>query len=326
MESTVVGWYGKLPLSREFLRRNAAGPEVHALDRWLQESILYAKGQLGSTWKHEYLQGDSWHFVFCPQGGTRLLVGTLTPSCDAVGREFPFLVFLRAEVSDLPGAPWLVPRHTWSFLRESRELLRKGFVGCDLDDVHARLHSLPTPTLLNFQETEQAYREFLRGQTGDTFWTDLLGEAQHPTKDRIVRGLQECLEPLKGSVSPSLRWGMKLPLLPSVQDEAYDLPFWIDLINRRLGRLHRPSLLLWNRCPTAVSPCLMVSLGAPSTTFVLFTTRPDFDRDGWFDLSSGGGETRVFSTPITDAQGDVLLAEHSLSLEEFLLKTGGARA
>jgi len=45
MNDVVCGYYGKLPVSPEFLRLHATGPEVRALDDWFERGI-----QTGRRW------------------------------------------------------------------------------------------------------------------------------------------------------------------------------------------------------------------------------------------------------------------------------------
>ena len=90
----VLGCFGKLPLSPEFIRVNANGSVVGLLDQWFQEGIHHVRSKRGNTWTQDFLQADTWNFIFAPPGKDEFLVGVASPSQDRAGRTFPFFVYL----------------------------------------------------------------------------------------------------------------------------------------------------------------------------------------------------------------------------------------
>ncbi len=322
-DGLVLGWYGKVPLSREFLRHHAAGPEVQELDQWFQEGILLAKSRLGAEWKTAYAEGDTWNFLFFPEGGNRLLVGAFAPSCDEVGREFPFFVFARVETASVKGTARLLPHQFGAFLLEARGLVQNGWMGLSLQEFRGRLEGLPAPSLESTTATEEAYQAFLHHQTADQFWTSIFGEFHHASKYRLDYGLQSSLEPLRQRPTASMAYDLKFPLMLSSQEEAFDLPYWLDLMSHWLGFHKHATVLLWNRQPAKVPPSLMVSLGKPSPKLILFIIRPDRDDRAWFDLAPSNSSNERDWSQYLSADRKRLLDEKGHTMGDILLKTGG---
>ena len=100
MNAPVCGYYGKLPVSPEFLRLHAAGPELRELDEWFERGVQYAKAKAGSEWPTLLAQADIWNFLFVPEGNGRVVCGAVFASRDQAGRSFPFLTFLLLERRD----------------------------------------------------------------------------------------------------------------------------------------------------------------------------------------------------------------------------------
>ena len=117
MSAPVCGYYGKLPVSPEFLRLHAAGPELRELDEWLERGVQYAKAQTGPEWPALLAQADIWNFLFVPEGNGRVVCGAVFASRDQAGRSFPFLTFLLLERRDLSPVPWLIPLSCRAFQR-----------------------------------------------------------------------------------------------------------------------------------------------------------------------------------------------------------------
>ena len=326
MEGWKIGYYGKLPLSREFIRHNASGPEVLDIDQWFQEGVHYAKSELGAGWSVDFAQADAWNFLFFPEGRSRFLIGSCIPSQDQAGREFAFFLFLRAEVAAFRGATSLAPLAVASFLEESAVLVRSGWLGLDLQGFRSRLESLSPPAVQTSHSVKDKYHQFLRTQTVRGFWAELLGDFNHPNKYRLDHALMNCLEPLRSSTSKHLAYGLKFPLMPGRQREAYDIAFWLELCSRWLAHKTDATLLLWSRNPSKVKPCLMASFGPPSSNLVLFVLRPDLQNDAWYELAPETPDDPGGMSSGLPADRRALLENGDMCLEEFLAETGERKA
>lgn len=93
-DTTVYGYFGKLPFAGDFLRRGLSAGFTTAMDRWLQGVIVTARAQIGEDhWAEIYFSAPIWRFSVAPgllgPGGA---AGIVMPSIDRVGRQFPFCI------------------------------------------------------------------------------------------------------------------------------------------------------------------------------------------------------------------------------------------
>lgn len=96
---TSVGFFGKLPQTGDFVRRNLPGDFVGPWDAWLQQGLKSSREQLGSSWLDCYLKAPFWRFALTPGlCGQSPWIGVMMPSVDRVGRYFPLTVAAREPI------------------------------------------------------------------------------------------------------------------------------------------------------------------------------------------------------------------------------------
>ncbi len=90
-----TGYFGKLPVSGDFISRGLPRTFIEPWDKWLQAGIVYSREQLGTQWLDLYLTSPVWCFAWraSRQEPTGWL-GVMIPSVDRVGRYFPFALAL----------------------------------------------------------------------------------------------------------------------------------------------------------------------------------------------------------------------------------------
>jgi type VI secretion system protein ImpM len=311
-----VGCYGKLPMSPEFIRYNATGPEVLALDHWFQEGLHYAKSKIGSTWSKEYLEADAWNFLFAPEGAAEFLLGVLTPSRDGAGREFPFFLFLRLQAQRFKQSVSTLPLGCADFLLKSNEMVTRGWAGMELGQLRTRLDEWSIPTLDAILAANGAYQEQVSQQTMEDFWVDLFGDFAHPSKYFLDHSLSACMDSFRSSPSKGLAWGLKFPLIRNTCTEAYDLPCWLDACSRYLGSSPQGMLLLWQRRTSKIKPCLMATFGKPLSKLVLFLIRPGQQDNAWYDLAPEAIPPE--SSRLINPNRRLTLDNHHMRLKAFL--------
>jgi|CXWL01.1.fsa_nt_gi type VI secretion system ImpM family protein len=283
MNAPVCGYYGKLPVSREFLRLHAAGPELRELDEWFERGVQYTKAKSGSDWPAFLAQADIWNFLFVPEGNGRVVCGAVFASRDEAGRSFPFLTFLLLERHDLPPVPWLIPLSCHTFLAQTRQLLQKLRADLDWNAFGASVESLPAKVETD-ASLEAGFEAYLSQTTTGEFWSHLCAEPDQLQQDGLGQERAMRLHPLGKPSSVVGSWGMKLPLAMGKAAETYDLPFWLEL-HARLHGVKKgtwPTLFaFWNRAPSKVEPCLLVSFGRSSPNLTRFIVSPDVQDDAW---------------------------------------------
>ncbi len=283
MNRPVSGYYGKLPVSPEFLRLHAAGPELRELDDWFQLGVQYAKAKAGSEWASLVANADIWNFLFVPEGNGRLVCGAVFPSHDQAGRSFPFLTFLLLERRDLPPTPWLIPLRCGPFLAKTRQLLQQLRADLDWNVFRGQAESLDGD-IDRDASLEVGFEDYVSQTTTKELWSRLCVRTDHPENDDHERAIQ--LPPAGEHFGEGASWGRTFPLLKGQATETYDLPFWFELHARLLDvkkGAWPPLFSFWSRAPSKVEPCALLSFGRPSPHLTRFIVSPDVHDEAWSD-------------------------------------------
>ena len=286
MTTPIVGYYGKLPISPEFFRLNASGPEVRWLDDWLQQGMLYAKAKEGARWHELVDESDLWKFLYFPVDESRIVCGVLFASRDKAGRSFPFLYFLLLDRKSLSRKVWLAPLMAAEFLDAaecSLEGLRKNFAWDGFCQDVASFNG----RCLEVESVSEVFGQYLRSEKADTWLAQGLGNSINSQKLQLVRRLTDLIHSLKQDSGCRFPWGFNFPLLKQKGESDYDLAFWLAAIVRpiKARQLQAPGLFtLWNRSPKKVKPCALVSVGPGSPHIIRFLVSPDAQDEAWRDM------------------------------------------
>ena len=315
MMSPIVGYYGKLPLSPEFLRLHAAGPEVRWLDDWLQRGMLYAKSKEGPRWPALIAQSDFWNFLYVPSEQGRIVCGVLFASQDKAGRSFPFLTFQLFDRASLSGKPWLMPIVAAEFLETTMKLLQRLRQDLDWAEFCRSLETVGG-TSSNVESHAERFAQYLRTTKTQEWWIDLWGAFDDPRKYQFTHEWETLIHSSEQFRKGEIPWGIKCPLFKTATKEICDVPFWIEAIMRPVSQEQRdPGLFVfWNRRPTKVEPCALISLGPGSPNVTRFIVTPEAQEGSWRDLLLGaqGNGGRVL-------QGQVhFLDDPAMTLERLL--------
>ncbi|MFS2223786.1 type VI secretion system-associated protein TagF [Pantoea sp. B65] len=90
-ERLSLGWYGKLPITGDFIQRALPEPIVASWSNWFQQGLTHWHHHTGAT-SDEFLRAPVWNFVLpATIGVQRIQMGCLLPSRDRVGRAWPLL-------------------------------------------------------------------------------------------------------------------------------------------------------------------------------------------------------------------------------------------
>lgn len=118
----MIGFFGKLPGSADFIAHHAGHKDIRELDGWWQRA-LNRMAERDEDWQARFDALPLCFFHYRASGGAWLM-GAMSPSQDASGRRYPLLVFQRLAVS--PVVEGSVGVHTLgeTFAGQVRELLR----------------------------------------------------------------------------------------------------------------------------------------------------------------------------------------------------------
>ena len=105
-----VVWGGKLPSHGDFLWSQSRNALRVRLEDWLQAGMLQGRSQYGDAWREFVARAPLWNFL-APANALYvdcMVVGCIAPSCDRVGRQYPFVVGYAFPREMLLGSPALV--------------------------------------------------------------------------------------------------------------------------------------------------------------------------------------------------------------------------
>lgn len=319
MTSVLRGFYGKLPLSPEFLRLHAAGPELLWLDDWLQRGVLYAKSKEGPQWSTLVTQSDVWNFLYAPASGGRIVCGALCMSQDKAGRSFPFLTFLLLEGESLFRHLSVVPLMTAAGLNEFKSLLEGLRASLDWPEFCRRLDAVGNLDL-NVSAALDNFDRYLRTATVKGFWISPIGNGSEHRRGNFGYGFLDAVNSAKRSGNGSFSWGLKFPLEVAEMREPYDVSFWIAAMTQVIGRQSQTSglVIFWNRNPKEVAPCAFASWGPGSPNILRFLVSPSAQDESWHDIAA----EKQNETPLVVSVGPFDNPEASLQqVLDFMAKS-----
>lgn len=89
-----VVWGGKLPSHGDFLWSASRSVVRIRFEEWMQLGMLQGRSQYGDAWRECLMAAPVWNFLvparMLPEAC--MVAGCLAPSCDRVGRFYPFMV------------------------------------------------------------------------------------------------------------------------------------------------------------------------------------------------------------------------------------------
>jgi len=101
--NATIGFYGKLPMTGDFVSRRLPNEFINPWDNWLQKAITASHIELADAWLNSYLTSPIWRFFLSPNVcGPQAVAGIMMPSVDKIGRYFPLT--LAATFAQTP--PW----------------------------------------------------------------------------------------------------------------------------------------------------------------------------------------------------------------------------
>jgi type VI secretion system protein ImpM len=131
----VPGWFGKIPALGDFASRRLPASFVRLWDEWLSAELSESAAELGTAWSESYRAGP----ILCFYAGSGVIDehpwhGTVTPSYDRVGREYPLTLAA-------PGVPQIGPETGWGpWVAVAQRALTPGCGPDGLDEALASLH------------------------------------------------------------------------------------------------------------------------------------------------------------------------------------------
>lgn len=306
MSAVVHGYYGKLPVSPEFLRLHASGPELRWLDEWLQQGILYAKAQEGRTWPERVQQARPFGFSYVPAQQGRVVCGTIIASQDQAGRAFPFLSYLLMEREEFASSPWLVPVAMGRFLEDTRLIIGRMQDDHDWEACRRTLEdrTVGEPDVAAARAT---FDRFTQATTvGQWCFGDAttVGEAQRLAAEHLLTRVAK--------VRSQGTQGIRFPIGVEPHSDNFDLAFWLQLYLQPQAGQGQPQggmFCCWTRAQGVSTALLSIGPGSPNV--VRFLVNPEAKDEAWVDMTSPMPDLALETV-------DGATLSHTMSLEQSL--------
>lgn len=280
MSPAVSGYYGKLPISPEFLRLNAAGPELRWFDEWLQQGTLYAKSVESSRWSALIAKAKLWRFIYVPPMEGRFVIGVIVASQDKVGRAFPFLSFM---LLDRVIQPWLIPVASAEFLEQAAASLGAFRASLDWNEF-CRRHGRGAIQESNLVAVSEITKRFLSTTTIEQWWSKTFGNVDDQSQHGGAQELQGMIGSAKRQVERHEQRGITFPLFLQGAEENSDVAFWLEASFRapaKKDRSYTGFVCFWGVEATEAGRSVLLSIGPGIPNVVRYIFSPEVQDDGW---------------------------------------------
>ncbi len=252
----VVGCFGKLPATGDFIRHNAGGDEVAAWDRWLGGAIDFVHRSLGNSFDGAYQPAVGLFIVRGDAKGDELpargMVGAWAASGDNAGRRYPMTVFASYDYGQLCAAGGGLPIALWPFLTAAYETATIGR-GWTVDAFVEAVSRIEAPSLDDPDAAGRGYRQWLASNSMKALWET--GFGSDASRYWVLSSLIESVEPFRGTECPQTGLALRLPL---GHGDAFAVSVWLDLILRLTASKNTLLNTFWTPRQTA-----LIHLGQP---------------------------------------------------------------
>jgi type VI secretion system protein ImpM len=270
--------FGKLPSHADFVRFNAGGPELHALDEWLQRGLSFARTRTG--WEQDFERSPQYRFFFHPENADHFLTGVLQASQDKSHRHYPFLVALSMDRRCfLDSQLWLAPFVLSEFYDRAQQLVRRAEGGMEMREIADQTQALNGP-LPDQGSAESRYRaDYLDVLPAESFWRELFGSFGDSRKYLVLKNLADVLLPFRGRTSARINLGLRFPLANSGSPVECSVCFWLNLSFILLGSLPGRPFLFWSLPRETLPGYLFLFFRQPSARHFLQLLKPEADNE-----------------------------------------------
>jgi len=303
--SSAVGFFGKIPSERDFVRVNAGAFLRAGLDRWFQEGVELIKSE------HTQVPAEPTRFFLVPAAGHAPFAGVFAPGADAVGRAFPVVIFA---VLDSPSA-WrdfsLLPAQLASFgdasagLALAAQEIATARLAAEVSALASTLRSTAPPPDLNAL--------LLRSNSSEL--CAALGGPPDAAAYALTTVIAACS---RTNAQPPESAGRILVLDGPAPTDGLRA-FWLELVRRHLGAKGQIPSALWTRDTGR----LLIALGPAPSLMLPYLADPDHKGTRRWPLRTSSQPARTAALEkLSPDQRQVLVAQ-DVSLDNVLSAFSG---
>ncbi|MHA7112971.1 type VI secretion system-associated protein TagF [Pseudomonas promysalinigenes] len=232
----MIGCFGKLPSSADFVSLHGAAEEVCEFDAWLQSSLAAMRHR--EDWQALFDALPMCFFNYRARNGNWLLGGLLS-SRDASQRRYPFFIFqlLKGE----PGAALVNPFTLGElFSAQIKPLLHQAVLGADRTLLFEQVKALRPLQAQDLDLFRRVHGKFLRDFSFADVARALHGSWPNFDSATALAQLKACWASLHGDFEGGIE--LPLPAERGLKNPTADL--WLDWLMRMSGQPGVPAVNL----------------------------------------------------------------------------------
>jgi type VI secretion system ImpM family protein len=276
-----VGAFGKVPKMGDFVR--AGGRLTPSFEAWLESGLAWGDKKHREAWPALYDGGGAYGFVFRPlssEAEPSVLVGTLKPSHDSVGRRFPTIIFGRLPEKKTSAAPHLMPLLLEPFASAGRRVMTDGESATSAADLQKHIDPLQA-ALAAIDVVDGAYDTWSHGTAASDFWATIYGDERSTAPLVALKSIHEAVAPFANQENGTTTLGIRLPLGSGGAGTA---AFWVDAVRRIAGWQSTTPTVFWSLDDRAST--MLIQLGTTPASSLAALWAPDPESASVCDVSA----------------------------------------
>lgn len=287
-------YYGKLPAFGDFIRYNATGPEIQALDQWMQEAIYFSKRRLQPNADLAFKRAPLFHFFLSFKGSMNYLTGIIKPSRDKVGRIYPFMVGMLCNESVMGRncQPFL-PVVFQSFYDQVGRFIDDAYIASTSDEVYERAQALQTFIQSMKPDDDESFRSYVQSTSVNEYLSSVLEGDPQTKKNLLFKNLVDMSQYIINGDIHSLDFGFRFPLQPSPESLQHSVSFWIRLFFSWIGNRDTQPYAFWGAGDSHEVSNLYLFFRQPSPHTFTYMIQSKLATDLIYRMDVDGGSSSV---------------------------------
>lgn len=294
---TAISYFGKLPFHADFIRHNASGEDMRALDLWIQQGLYQAAKHYSQNWDSMYKNSPAYHFLFNPEDSDFLLIGLYKPSYDKSQRKYPFTIAKRITQRHFDTKfLHILPILFGDFFRQSLQIFQEDSQGLGADVLRERVVNMRGISDEDWEVSTASFEHYLSTTEMERFLIRLLGDFENQRKFLMMKNLFEVLSPFQSRRHIHIPLGLRFPLSQNTAAIEHEVCFWISLCYRILGSHSVIPNVFWPIQDSSNANYLFVYFRKPTWKTFLQLLGPRADFDSVCKLEEDGADNPAYFT------------------------------
>jgi len=230
----MIGCFGKVPASADFVSLNGALPEVCEFDLWLQNGLGRMQSQ--ADWRERFDALPVCFFCYRSRAGQWLLGGFIS-SRDTSGRRYPFMVFQSIRIDN--DARFVSPHILCElFAGQIKPLLMQAAQGADMAELFNRIKAMRGWTAQDLDLYRRVHEKFLH----DFNLRDVARPLRHSYPEFDTQAGMASLYRLRTALQQAHTAPICLPLPAQSGLKRPMADLWCTLLSRLRGSAGMPDV------------------------------------------------------------------------------------